>query len=165
MDGRISATRNIIGQPTVNNPFREIAETFDTAFNHTIYVEPPDAGNYQIAEFELNPSVHAMRDWNNQGDKITFTVLAQNEVFVMTPTMFQLGWHGRSNGQALKLFPANYIFTGFRLPAGEHHIELNFEPPGLRLGILINIMTLCLVGALWARYRRTQILSNVPSNE
>ena len=146
-------------------PFREIVEQFDTAFDHTIYVEPRDAGNYQIAEFELNPSVHAMRDWNNQGDKITFTVLTQDEVFVMTPTMFQLGWQGRSNGQALKLFPANYIFIGFRLPAGEHRIELNFEPPGLRLGILINIMTLCLVGALWARYRRTQILSNVPSNE
>ncbi len=140
-------------------------EAFDTAFDHTIYVEPRDAGNYQIAEFELNPSVHAMRDWNNQGDKITFTVRTQEEVFVMTPTMFQQGWQGRSNGQALKLFPANYIFIGFRLPAGEHHIELNFEPPGLRLGILINIMTLGLVGALWARYRRTPILLNVPSNE
>ena len=140
-------------------------EQFDTAFDHTIYVEPQDAGNYQIAELELNPSVQAMRDWNNQGDQITFTVLAQNEVFVMTPTMFQLGWQDRSNGQALKLFPANYKVIGFRLPAGEHHIELNFEPPGLRLGILIHIMTLCLVGALWARYRRTQILSNVPSNE
>jgi len=146
-------------------PFREIVEQFDTVFDHTIYVESRDAGNYQIAELELNPSVQAMRDWNNQGDKITFTVLTQDEVFVMTPTMFQIGWQGRSNGQALKLFPANYIFIGFRLPAGEHHIELNFEPPGLRLGILINIMTLCLVGALWARYRRTQILSNVPTYE
>ncbi len=82
-------------------------EQFDTAFNHTIYVEPSDAGNYQIAEFELNPSVHAMRDWNNQGDKITFTVLTQDEVFVMTPTMFQLGWQCRHNRHSLKLFPAN----------------------------------------------------------
>ena len=137
-------------------PFREIVEAFDTAFDHTIYVEPRDAGNYQTTESELTPSVHAMRDWNNQGDKITFTVLTQDEVFVMTPTMFQQGWQGRSNGQALKLFPANYIFIGFRLPAGEHHIELNFEPPGLRFGILINIITLCLVGALWVRYRRTK---------
>ena len=101
-----------------------------------------------------------MRDWNNQGDKITFTVLTQDEVFVMTPTMFQLGWQGRSSGQALKLFPANYIFIGFRLPAGEHHIELNFEPPGLRLGILINIMTLGLVRAMWARHRRNQSSKN-----
>ena len=107
MDGRISATRKIIGQPTVNNPFREIVETFDIAFDNTIYVETRDAGNYQITEFKLNPSVQAMRDWNNQGDKITFTVLTQDEVFVMTPTMFQLGWQCRHNRHSLKLFPAN----------------------------------------------------------
>ncbi len=65
----------------------------------------------------------------------------------------------------LEAISCQLIFIGFRLPAGEHYIELNFEPPGLRLGILINIMTLGLVGALWARYRRTQILLNVPSND
>ena len=141
-------------------PFRDIVEQFDIAFNHTIYVEPKDAGEFQLAKVDLIRAAHTMRDWNNQGDTITFTVQTQGDVFVMTPTMFQLGWRGRTNGQALQLFPANYIFIGFRLPAGEHHIELNFEPPGLRLGVLINIITLGLVGALWVRYRRAQTLVN-----
>ena len=136
---------------------------FDIAFQHTIYVEPKDAGEFQLTKVDLIRAAHTTRDWNNQGDAITFTVQTQSDVFVMTPTMFQLGWRGRSNGQTLKLFPANYIFIGFRLPAGEHHIELNFEPPGLRLGVLINIITLGLVGALWVRYRRAQTLVNAPS--
>ena len=141
-------------------PFRDIVEQFDITFDHTIYVEPKDAGNFQLAKVDLIRAAHTMRDWNNQGDAITFTVQAQSDVLVMTPTMFQLGWRGRSNGQALKLFPANYILIGFRLPAGEHHIELNFEPPGLRLGVLTNIITLGLVGTLWVRYRRAQTLVN-----
>lgn len=137
-------------------PFREIVDQFDIPFDRTIYVEQKDAGDFQLAETVLPSAPHAMRDWNNQGDIITFTVQTQTDVFVMTPTMFQLGWSGLSNGQALKLFPANYIFVGFRLPAGEHLIELSFEPPGLRLGVLINIITFALVGALWVRYRRTK---------
>ena len=141
-------------------PFRDIVEQFDIAFDHTIYVEPKDAGDFQLSKVDLIRAAYTTRDWNNQGDTITLTVQAESDVFVMTPTMFQLGWRGRSNGQALKLFPANYIFIGFRLPAGEHHIELNFEAPGLRLGVLINIITLGLVGALWVRYRRAQTLVN-----
>ena len=135
-------------------------EQFDIAFDHTIYVEPKDAGDFQLSKVDFIRAAYTTRDWNNQGDTITFTVQAESDVFVMTPTMFQFGWRGRSNGQALKLFPANYIFIGFRLPAGEHHIELNFEAPGLRLGVLINIITLGLVGALWVRYRRAQTLVN-----
>lgn len=137
-------------------PFREIVDQFDIPFDRTIYVEQEDAGDFQLAETVLPSAPHAMRDWNNQGDMITFTVQTQTDVFVMTPTMFQLGWSGLSNGQALKLFPANYIFVGFRLPAGEHHIELSFEPPGLRLGALVNIITFALVGALWVRHKRTK---------
>lgn len=135
-------------------PFREIVDQFDIPFDRTIYVEQKDSRDFQLAEAVLPRAPHTVRDWNNQGDTITFTVQTQTDVFVMTPTMFQLGWSGLSNGQALKLFPANYIFVGFRLPAGEHHIELSFEPPGLRLGVLINIITFALVGALWVRYRR-----------
>ena len=141
-------------------PFRDIVKQFDIAFEHTIYVEPKDSREFQLTKVDLLRAAHTTRDWNNQGDAITFTVQTQSDVFVMTPTMFQLGWRGRSNGQALKLFPANYIFIGFRLPAGEHHIELSFEPPGLQLGVLINIITLGLVGALWVRYRRAQTLVN-----
>ena len=135
-------------------PLREIVDQFDIPFEGTIYVEQEDSGDFQLAEADLTRAAHTMRDWNNQGDTITFTVQTQSDVFVMTPTMFQLGWSGLSNGQALKLFPANYIFIGFRLPAGEHQIKLNFEPPGLRLGVLINIITFALVGALGVRYRR-----------
>ena len=141
-------------------PFRDIVEQFDIAFDHTIYVESKDAEEFQLAKVDLIRAAHTTRDWNNQGDAITFTVQTDSEVFVMTPTMFQLGWRGRSNGQALKLFPANFIFIGFRLPAGEHNIELSFEPPGLRLGVLINIITLGLLGTLWVRYRRAQTLVN-----
>ena len=104
----------------------------DTPFERTIYVEQKDAGDFQLAEADLSRAAHTMRDWQNQGDMITFTVQAQSDVFVMTPTLFQLGWSGLSNGQALKLFPANYTFIGFRLPAGEHRIRLSFEPPGFR---------------------------------
>ena len=70
-------------------PFRDIVEQFDIAFDHTIYVEPKDAGEFQLAKVDLIRAAHTTRDWNNQGDAITFTVQTQGDVFVMTPTMFQ----------------------------------------------------------------------------
>ncbi len=82
-------------------PFREIVNQFDTPFDRTIYVEQKDSGDFQLAEADLTKAAHTMRDWNNQGDMITFTVQAQSDVFVMTPTMFQSGWSGLSNGKTL----------------------------------------------------------------
>ena len=46
------------------------------------------------------------------------------------------GWTVRDNGEILSTIPVNGGFMGIPLEAGEHHIELNFMTPGLKVGVV-----------------------------
>jgi len=50
------------------------------------------------------------------------------------------GWSARVDGQPAALRPANLIFQSVDLPAGEHLVELEFQTPGLVLGVAISVL-------------------------
>ena len=73
---------------------------------------------------------------------MSFDAESKQPVFVMIPEMFQKGWELRVDGKKQRLFPAWYLFLGFELKDGAHHVDLRFRPPGLYLGIFLNILAL-----------------------
>ncbi len=74
-------------------------DQFDTPFERTIYVEQKDYRDFQLAAADLSRAAHTMRNWNNQGDMITFTVQAQCDVFVMTPPVrIRVEWPEQRKG-------------------------------------------------------------------
>lgn len=139
-------------------PFQKIVEQFDVPFSQAVFVEEKDAAQFGVAEIVLAPAQTSVTDWRDGQGVITFNVQAQGETFAMIPTMYRHGWRAWNNGVALQLFPANYIFIGLRLPAGENHIEMTFEPPGFRLGIAISLITWGGLFAMWTRFRRRRLI-------
>jgi hypothetical protein len=67
------------------------------------------------------------------------------------------GWRATLDGAPVKLHCANYAFTALALPAGEHAIELEFAPAGVRIGSAISIIGLvlwsCMMFAAFSRAR------------
>ena len=69
-------------------------------------------------------------------DQLSFDLDIKNENFIVLRDFFQNGWSVFANGQRVDIFPANYLFIGFRLPAGQYKIETRFSPPGYPLGLI-----------------------------
>ncbi len=67
----------------------------------------------------------------------------------------QPGWLATVNGTAVPLLTVNYGLQGLLLPAGSHEIELRYQLPGLRAGLLITAVTLLLITLLAWRWQPT----------
>jgi len=69
------------------------------------------------------------------------------------------GWRATVDGNPAQLVRADYLLRAVCVPAGEHQVVLAYDPPLLKVGLLITSLTLLLiVGAGWqlAREPRQQ---------
>jgi len=73
-------------------------------------------------------------------------------LLVMTDQHFP-GWIARVDGERARLLKADGIFRGLPLEAGEHEVELSFEPASWRVGKWISLAGLLLVAGLLALRR------------
>jgi hypothetical protein len=96
-------------------------------------------------------------------DKIELQV--KNDVtsfMVISEVYYPAGWNAYIDGKQAEIFATNYILRGLVVPAGEHKIELLFEPESYKLGILlswIGISTTFLaiiIGSIFYVYRRNK---------
>ena len=71
---------------------------------------------------------------------------------------FYPGWRASVDGQAAAIYPANVLFRGVPVPAGEHTVVFTFEPSGWRLGLAVaglGILLMAVLGLLaWWGFRR-----------
>jgi hypothetical protein len=52
------------------------------------------------------------------------------------------GWQATLDGQPVPILRANYILRAIPIPAGEHTLELAFQPPSLTIGATISALTI-----------------------
>lgn len=61
---------------------------------------------------------------------------------------FAPGWTATIDGRATDILPVNVLSRGVFSPAGRHHIEMAYVPPGLGAGVAISAVTLLGIVAL-----------------
>jgi hypothetical protein len=73
--------------------------------------------------------------------------------FLVISELWHPGWQARLDGNALALARTNYALLGAWIPAGEHTLELRFEPLHWQLGRNLSLASavMLLALALWAR--------------
>ncbi|MCB0047199.1 MAG: YfhO family protein [Caldilineaceae bacterium] len=69
-------------------------------------------------------------------------------LLVLTDTYYP-GWQATVDGQAAPVLPANYLFRGVPLPAGEHTVILRYQPTGWLTGLLLAGLGMLLTVALF----------------
>ena len=67
--------------------------------------------------------------------------------FLVVSEVYEQGWRGYVDGEPVEVLPTNHALRGVAVPAGEHEVELRYEPRSLRLGLWIS-------GILDRRYAR-----------
>jgi hypothetical protein len=70
------------------------------------------------------------------------------------------GWWIESNGRKLRTVEVNGAFLGFVVPPGRSEIRVSYRPRSFRIGVLVSLLTILMLG-LWPRVRgRKQSVSS-----
>ena len=92
---------------------------------------------------------------------MTIAVEASAPGLLVVSENYADGWIATVDGEEVEILPANHILHGIPIPAGTYNVELRFEPPGLRVGMIISglavaamIATFAVTGITWATSRR-----------
>ena len=130
------------------------------------YVGTPDQ---EMAALDtINPGMYAVADQSfeyvlgsptapAQGDTIYETKYAPNRlnyrsvtskdnVAVFSEIYFPWGWRATIDGNQVPIGRVDYVLRAIKVPAGDHQIELIFDPESLKATNALAIVSLCLIG-------------------
>jgi Bacterial membrane protein YfhO len=93
-------------------------------------------------------SVSGMVEITHYGpDRIVLTAEASRASYLFLSEIFYPGWKALMDGQPVRILRGDYLFRVLELPEGRHSILLEFNPWTIRLGSIVSIVVLLLLGA------------------
>jgi len=98
----------------------------------------------------------------NKNDSIRYNFYATNPQFaVFSEVYYDRGWKAYIDNKEAPIVKTNYALRGLSIPAGQHTIELKFEPDAYKLGNIISLISsliiyLCVAGGLYWEWKRSQ---------
>jgi hypothetical protein len=130
----------------------------DAGLRHTAYLyDPPPAppapvDSASVAEVELQRYTPREIVWKVRTDR--------PRLLVATEVYYPAGWHATVDGAEAPILRVDHLLRGVSVPAGEHIVAMQFDPPTHRTGFLVSLVASLLVylgvvalgGLLW--YRR-----------
>jgi hypothetical protein len=91
------------------------------------------------------------------GQKIEAQIEAPSPALVVAAQTYYPEWRPYVDGQPVRLWPANYAFQAFEVPAGTHQIKLVYEDRRFRLGVAISLGTLLVCLLPYARRKKSSL--------
>jgi uncharacterized membrane protein YfhO len=67
---------------------------------------------------------------------------------VISEMFYDEGWIAEYQGKPLPIYRVNYMLRGVELPAGEGTLQLRFNPPAYRRGLVMSWMGVMIVWIL-----------------
>jgi hypothetical protein len=64
----------------------------------------------------------------DEANRQEFKITLDKTAFVTFSEAMYPGWKARLDGKPVEIFPANFLFRGVYVPAGEHRVEFEFQP-------------------------------------
>jgi uncharacterized membrane protein YfhO len=82
-------------------------------------------------------------------DFLRLDVSASAPALLMLSEIWDPGWVTSVDGVATTIYLADHALRAVPVSAGHHVVELRYEPPSLRLGIAITVLTALIIFAGW----------------
>ena len=89
-------------------------------------------------------------------NSLTLRVNVARDGWLVVNESWDSGWKATVDGAPVPVIPGNYIFRTLPVSAGEHIVEMRYQPATFRTGLIISLSTLALVFGLsvgWMRKR------------
>jgi uncharacterized membrane protein YfhO len=120
------------------------------------------AGIFDIANFNVwfnsyeqytswvdSRNKYNLQDLYVSGGKVKGTFENKTKGILVLNIPYCDGWKATVNGKPQAIIKANGAFSGLLLEPGKYDIELNYTAPGLKLGAIITVLSLCLLMVIY----------------
>lgn len=124
---------------TENEMYRD-----DFKANEQLYISDGDAieaGGAQGVDEDVR--IMEYRD-----DRVVLSVRAEADGYVLLADSWFPGWTARVDGVETRIHRGDLVFRAVRVTAGEHIIEMEYQPSSLGAGALISLLGLIVLGAI-----------------
>ena len=75
-------------------------------------------------------------------DSGRIVVNARRDAFLVVSEDWERGWHATVDGKSVPVLRTNGLVIGLAVPPGRHVVQIEFTPPGLRLGALVALFAI-----------------------
>jgi Bacterial membrane protein YfhO len=110
----------------------------------------------ETMEFEASPHFNGNVDQViYRPNRVTIKTHQEGNGFLVLMDSYFPGWTVKVDGQAKPVLRANHFYRAVRLGPGEHVLEFEYFPEGLKLGLVISgisVLLLALGGLFWEKY-------------
>ncbi|MGL6197347.1 MAG: YfhO family protein [Lachnospiraceae bacterium] len=109
-----------------------------------------------------NPRVHGrMRIWGtSDADRYIEAPCVGGHEFYGEVTEIGEGWSATVDGEDAELLKTNTMYMGLKLSQGDHVIDLKYNTPGLRVGIILSVTELVItIGIAFFSRRKNDLQS------
>ncbi len=137
----------------VNNANEEIDALDSIIPTETAVVDARFKDVLKGATESYKDSLSSIRLTSYAPNRLTYeTNNAQDGIAVFSEIYYPDGWHVTIDGQPAELARADYILRTMYVPAGQHTIEMRFDPPSLHVteGIAYGALALLVIGIIVA---------------
>ena len=142
------------GRTTV--PVNQIRVVFDAPGDYSF--ECLKLYKRDTASIESNIAAldHGVTGLELSANKVRLDCNTANEKYLFMAIPYSAGWTAYDNGEKIEILHGDIGFMTLKLNAGDHHIEMKYETPGLKAGILVSAVSTAgfIVYAVIARRKR-----------
>jgi hypothetical protein len=108
-----------------------------------------------------DPSSESVTIVNESPDRIELSTATDAPGLLMVSETYDPGWKAYVDGEPAEVMVADHLLRAVPIPAGDHSVELRYEPTSLKLGIAISTATILAVSValvvLGWRSRRSHV--------
>jgi hypothetical protein len=131
--------------------------TIDVATTALIETEgpPPEVGQAPLVTTEAESALVT----RYEPERLTVQTSSAAPGLLVLSEIYAGGWRATVDGEPAQIFPTNHALRGVPLPAGEHTVELRYEPVELRVGLIVSLLAyVVLAGVIvWSLRGRRQM--------
>lgn len=102
-------------------------------------------GSVPALEPAPDPATEGASYVHSEPDRIDVEVSAASPALLMLSEIWDPGWSATVDGAPAPVILANHVFRAVPVPAGDHTVILRYDPPLLRIGMLVTAATTLLV--------------------
>jgi hypothetical protein len=150
----------LVGQTQVADDAATLRGILDPAViaGRTAWLAPESGVPSLVGSVHSSAGSCALDSYSN--NRLQATCQVEGPALAVFVEQYDKGWQATVDGQAVPILRANLIMRAVALQPGEHRIAMEFRTPGLRVGALLTLLSLMVLGILatagWLSARRAQ---------
>ena len=117
----------------------------------SVYCQPME----KLDEYVQQRKAVSLKDVEEGLNTVSGTVETEKDQLLVLSIPYQNGWSAYVDGEKVPIRKVNIMYMGLNLKAGTHTVELRYEMPGIRISIVISVISLGIfAAALFIRRKR-----------